>query len=99
LKHKCTEHLNAAQILARASYKRINDAAVEFFRDLGGADKLPKGFDVHSEGWQEAEQQIDEVAAAFDIEKTVNLCHAYERRAMAYFAAWRKKLEKRKEAA
>lgn len=100
MKHRCVEHLNAAQILARAAYRRINDTAVDFFSDLGGLKNLPAEFDVNSEGWLEVERLIDEAAAAFEIEKTIQLCQQYERRALAYFEAWRKRLgkpEKRKE--
>jgi hypothetical protein len=98
LKYACIEPLNAAEVIARATYRRINDSITDFFRDLGGVENLPAAFDVTNEGWVEAQRQIDEAAAAFDIEKTIKLCQEYERRALAYFDRWRKKLAK-KEAA
>lgn len=94
MKHKCVEHLNSAQIMARAAYRRINDTFVDFFRDLGGCENLPSEFDVSGEGWIEAERLIDEAAQLGEIEKTIALCRQYERRALAYFDAWRKRLGK-----
>lgn len=86
--------LSPAQRIAQAAYLRINDTLVDWFRDLGGCDNLPTAFDLGGEGWLEAERAIEEAAAAEDIEKTTALCQAYEKRALAYFEAWRKKLEK-----
>jgi len=98
LRYLSLQRLNPAQVIARATYRRINDSVVDFFRDLGGVENLPKDFDVNGEGWVEAETRIDAVAQAGEIDKTIQLCREYECRALVYFGAWRKKLEKRKEA-
>jgi hypothetical protein len=94
LKYGCLEPLNGAQVIARNTYGRINDSIADFFRDLGGVENLPAAFDVTDEGWLQMQREIDEAAAAFNIEKTVKLCQEYDRRASAYFDRWRKKLEK-----
>lgn len=95
MKYECSDRLNAAEVIARNTYRRINETAVDFFRDLGGVDNLPEGFDVSGEGWVELQDQIDAAAKEFNIEKTIELCQSYDRRALAYFERWRKKLEKR----
>jgi hypothetical protein len=96
LRYLSMKPLNTAQIMARAAYRRINDSAVDFFRDLGGVENLPEGFNVSDEGWLNTEREIDKAAQEFNIEKTLRLCREYERRALAYFQAWRKKIEKQK---
>lgn len=98
MKYLYLEPLNPAQAIARATYLRINDVATDWFREFGGVSQLPESFDVSGEGWLEAERQIDEAAKEGNIELTSNLCEQYQKRALAYFEGWRKKLRARKEA-
>ena len=94
MKYPYLEPRNPAQIVARDTYLRINDTAVDWFRALGGFENLPASFDIGGEAWLEAERQIDEAAKENDVEQATALCRAYEKRALAYFDAWRKKLQK-----
>lgn len=99
MKYECLERLNAAEVIARNTYRKINETVVDFFRDLGGVNNLPEAFDVSGERWVDLQNQIDETAKAFNIEQTIELCQQYETRALAYFERWRKKLDKAREVA
>lgn len=67
----------------------------EWVARVGGWDDLPDKFDLSSEGWVHAEEEITKAANAGDDAKVQKLGDAFIERIATYLARWEEKMSRK----